>query len=161
MAFKELPDSPDFADLIDNNRIYVDKTDIIAKLVKRKGPFLIVRPRRFGKSTLISTLYELFAHGLTRFNGLKFEQAYKEVNRNHSWPNKTYKVIRLDFSEFREFATALDFKTRFKDKLIEALENNNLPLGKMTLEEPADFLAMHYLKQPSNMCSLLMSMMLH
>ncbi len=136
---KFLPDSSNFAELIGNNKIYVDKTALIARFVQEKGPFFISRPRRFGKSTLISTLYELFAHGLTKFQGLKFEQAYKEINRNHSWPNKTYKVIRLDFSEFREFDTASEFKTRFKNKLIEALENNHLPLGKMTLEEPADF----------------------
>ncbi len=47
MAFKELPDSSEFADLIDNNCIYVDKTDIIAKFVKKKRTILYITSKTF------------------------------------------------------------------------------------------------------------------
>ncbi len=88
-ANKQLPKYPDFADLIDDNRIYVDKTDLRAKFVGDPDPFFISRPRRFGKSTLISTLYELFANGLKRFQGLKFEQAYEELHRTSDGTTKS------------------------------------------------------------------------
>ena len=51
---KQLPDTTDFGELIDNNCIYVDKTAIINQFASKKGPFFISRPRRFGKSTLIN-----------------------------------------------------------------------------------------------------------
>ena len=38
----------------DDDYIYVDKTDIIAKFVSTKGPYFLSCPRRFGKSTLIN-----------------------------------------------------------------------------------------------------------
>ena len=39
----------DFRTLIDDSRIYVDKTDLIANLALGVGPFFLARPRRFGK----------------------------------------------------------------------------------------------------------------
>lgn len=57
---KELSKTSSFRALIDNNCVYVDKTDIIAKFAVKKGPFVFFRPRGFGKSLLVSTLYELF-----------------------------------------------------------------------------------------------------
>ena len=82
---KLLPNSCNFRDLIDNNRVYVDKTALICQIAKdEKGPYFISRPRRFGKSTLINTFHELFAHGTERFKGLEIEPL---------WKDKTYKVI--------------------------------------------------------------------
>ena len=67
---KLLPNNVSFTKLIETNSIYVDKTGIIATFAKSNGPFFISRPRRFGKSTLINTLHELFAHGKEKFKGL-------------------------------------------------------------------------------------------
>ena len=53
---KELSKTSTFRDIIDNNCVYVDKTDLIAKFASLKGPFVFFRPRGFGKSTLISSL---------------------------------------------------------------------------------------------------------
>ena len=36
---KQLPDTTDFGELIDNNCIYVDKTAIINQFASKKGPF--------------------------------------------------------------------------------------------------------------------------
>lgn len=46
---KELSKTSSFRALIDNNCVYVDKTDIIAKFAVKKGPFVFFRPRRFWK----------------------------------------------------------------------------------------------------------------
>ncbi|MCK5543878.1 MAG: AAA family ATPase, partial [Desulfobulbaceae bacterium] len=50
-----------FSDIIQNDYLYVDKTEKIFDLVKNpKGVYFFSRPRRFGKSLLISTLNEIF-----------------------------------------------------------------------------------------------------
>lgn len=51
-----------FRDLINNGSLYVDKTKEIYNLVdsEDKNLFFLSRPRRFGKSLLISTLEEYF-----------------------------------------------------------------------------------------------------
>ncbi len=51
----------DFANIRDTNRIYVDKTKFIYELLNNNNTnFFLSRPRRFGKSLLISTLKEIF-----------------------------------------------------------------------------------------------------
>jgi hypothetical protein len=46
----------DFGELIDGVYVYVDKTKYIYDLVTKGEPYFLSRPRRFGKSLLISTL---------------------------------------------------------------------------------------------------------
>ena len=104
---KLLPDTTGFRELIDNNRIYVDKTSIISNFAKGKGPYFISRPRRFGKSTLINTLHELFAHGKEKFKGLEIEPL---------WNDKTYKVLHLDFSSYN-YVSELNFSDYFYSDL--------------------------------------------
>ena len=123
---KLLPNSCNFRDLIDNNRIYVDKTALICQIAKdEKGPYFISRPRRFGKSTLINTLHELFAHGTEKFKGLEIEPL---------WNDKTYKVLHLDFSSYN-FLSEINFCDYFyedlKQKFIElgfSVNDSNLSL---------------------------------
>lgn len=50
-----------FRDIIEGGFLYVDKTRTIYDLVRySKGVYFLARPRRFGKSLLISTLAEIF-----------------------------------------------------------------------------------------------------
>jgi hypothetical protein len=49
-----------YRDLREDNCIYVDKTEHIYKLCTEGKMYFLSRPRRFGKSLLLSTLYELF-----------------------------------------------------------------------------------------------------
>ena len=58
---KKLPiDVSTFETLITNDYIYVDKTEIIHNLITTGRYYFLSRPRRFGKSLLVSTLKELF-----------------------------------------------------------------------------------------------------
>ena len=52
--------SSDFRTLRANNEIYVDKTALIHQLAQSRGKIFLARPRRFGKSLLISTFESLF-----------------------------------------------------------------------------------------------------
>ena len=122
---KLLPNSCDFRDLIDNNRIYVDKTALISQIAKdEKGPYFISRPRRFGKSTLINTLHELFAHGLEKFKGLEIEPL---------WKDKTYKVLHLDFSSYN-FSSEINFNDYFYEDLKQEFLSIGLKVNDSTLD---------------------------
>ena len=76
-------------------KIYVDKTALICQLASRAEKFFLTRPRRFGKSLLISTFASLFRDGLKHFSGLAIEKL---------WKDKTYNVVEIDFSEIKNFS---------------------------------------------------------
>lgn len=92
---KNLPlGTSDFAALRLANEIYVDKTDLVYELASKRRKYFLARPRRFGKSLLISTFESLFRHGLRDFKGLAIEKLWIEESKPL--------VVRLDFSEIRE-----------------------------------------------------------
>lgn len=61
--------SADWPFLRRNNFLLVDKTPLIGQLVTKYLKVFIARPRRFGKTMLISLLEELFTHGDRNFEG--------------------------------------------------------------------------------------------
>lgn len=69
---------------------YIDKTAIIHQLVQTGQYYFLSRPRRFGKSLLISTLEAYFEGKKELFDGLQMEQLEKE------W--KAYPVLHLDLN---------------------------------------------------------------
>lgn len=70
--------------------VYVDKTDLIYKIVQAGQYFFLSRPRRFGKSLLISTMEAYFKGRKNLFSGLAVESLEKD------WTE--YPVLHLDFS---------------------------------------------------------------
>ena len=87
---KRLPiGQQDFAGLIEWNGIYADKTKIIYDLTNLSQYVFLSRPRRFGKSLLISTLKYLFEGRKELFKGLWIEDKI-------DW--KPVPVIRIDFT---------------------------------------------------------------
>ena len=96
----------EFIKLRDRNIIYVDKTDLIGILATQySDQVFISRPRRFGKSLLVTTLKTLFQEGIGRFKGLKIE---------NYWNDKTYDVVELDFSKSpTNFTTIEEFREKF------------------------------------------------
>ena len=112
-----------FSNFILKNKIYVDKTDLIAKLALGDTPIFLSRPRRFGKSTLVSTFDELFSHGLEKFKGLK-------IDTQNLWQDKTYKVIHLDFSYIKEDRRLFSFENKFQDSLDSAFGSAKIPFYK-------------------------------
>jgi Predicted AAA-ATPase/PD-(D/E)XK nuclease superfamily len=80
-----------FRTIINEDYLYIDKTEYIYNVISRGGRyFFLSRPRRFGKSLLISTLKELFSGNKHLFENLCIAQS------DYSW--LTYPVIHLDFS---------------------------------------------------------------
>lgn len=60
--------------LIKENCVYVDKTALIYEMITQGGYYFLSRPRRFGKSLLVSTLMEIFQGNKELFAGLAIEK---------------------------------------------------------------------------------------
>ena len=79
-----------FEEIRKNNQYYVDKTDLIYNIVKGSQSNFLNRPRRFGKSLLVTTMQAYFEGKKDLFKGLAIEKLEKE------WMK--YPVIHLDLS---------------------------------------------------------------
>lgn len=64
----------DFEDLRKRGCVYVDKTALVYKLAREGKPYFISRPRRFGKSLLLSTMEYYFLGKKDLFKGLAIEK---------------------------------------------------------------------------------------
>lgn len=62
-----------FRKIIEDDYLYIDKTELIYKLVNEYQYIFLSRPRRFGKSLLTNTLHEYFAGEKELFKGLAME----------------------------------------------------------------------------------------
>jgi len=87
-----------FSEIIQEGYVYVDKTEHIYNMVTGGKYYFISRPRRFGKSLLVSTLAELFSGNKELFRDLWIAQS------SYDWP--VYPVIRFDFSAIGHRTTA-------------------------------------------------------
>ena len=79
----------DFEDLRRRKCIYVDKTAFIYKLAREGKPYFLSRPRRFGKSLLLSTMEYYFLGKKELFSGLAIEKLEKD------WTE--YPIIKISF----------------------------------------------------------------
>ncbi len=79
----------DFESIRTGGYVYVDKTDLVYKLVTSGKVYFLSRPRRFGKSLLVSTLKCYFEGRKELFNGLAIDKLEKEWNK--------YPVFYLSF----------------------------------------------------------------
>ena len=80
----------DFASIINDGYVYVDKTALIHRLVTEGKIYFLSRPRRFGKSLLVSTLKYYFLGKKELFQGLAIDRLEKE------WAE--YPVFHIDFN---------------------------------------------------------------
>lgn len=79
-----------FSQIRENGYVYVDKTALVYQLVDSGKIYFLSRPRRFGKSLLISTLEAYFNGQKELFEGL----AIAELEKN--WYQ--YPVFHIDFN---------------------------------------------------------------
>ena len=107
-----------FEDVIMQNRYYVDKTMYIPLLEDQANYLIFIRPRRFGKSLLISTLEAYFQGKKELFTGLAMEKLEKD------WIK--YPVLHLDLN-------ARNYED--KNSLYEEL-NKNLEIWEQAYNSP-------------------------
>ena len=106
-----------FEKIVSNNFLYIDKTEFIYSLAKKSGYYFLSRPRRFGKSLLLSTLEAFFKGKRELFKGLAIER-HEDVE----W--QEYPVLHLDFN-------AQDYT---RDRMIPYIEQINFYLCKWEKE---------------------------
>lgn len=63
----------DFRELREGGYVYVDKTKHLHRIITGGKFFFLSRPRRFGKSLLLSTINELYKGSKELFQGLWIE----------------------------------------------------------------------------------------
>ena len=79
-----------FDQIIEDGYLYIDKTNMIYNLTHEGKIYFLSRPRRFGKSLLVSTLKNYFLGRKELFKGLKIDTMEKD------W--KVYPVFHIDFN---------------------------------------------------------------
>ncbi len=108
-----------FSALRQRGKVYVDKTAMIAELADNEdAPVFLSRPRRFGKSLLISTFESLFSKGLADFKGLEIDTG------KNKWADTTYKVVCFDLSIVANSSPA-DLRIYLNNKMIREIYGNN------------------------------------
>jgi Predicted AAA-ATPase/PD-(D/E)XK nuclease superfamily len=125
MEKKSLPiGRQSFRKLREGNSIYVDKTQHIYNLTRDGGMYFLSRPRRFGKSLLLSTLHELFLGSKELFTDTfiydKWNWAEKNPIIHISFLSVSYEIQGLN-EGLKKFLLEL-----FKQNRIKATQTDNI-----------------------------------
>jgi len=115
-----------FSEIRQEGYVYVDKTQYIHKLATEGKPYFLSRPRRFGKSLLLSTMEELFKGNKKLFEGLYIYDKW-------DW-NVKYPVISINFGG-GDYSSIDDFKDTLADILDGLSEQFNIELKRRTLPQ--------------------------
>ncbi len=86
-----------FREIINGGFVYVDKTQLIHQLITSGKYYFISRPRRFGKSLLLSTIKEIFKGNKELFQGLWIEDQW-DWEQKH--PVIHLRLSRIDYQHF-------------------------------------------------------------
>ncbi len=109
-----------FDEIRDQHYLYVDKTDLVYKLAKNFTYVFLARPRRFGKSLLVSTLEAYFSGCKDLFKGLAIEHLEKAWN--------AYPVLHFSMASAKR-GTVEDLDAQLHRQLALAEDNFALPDG--------------------------------
>lgn len=88
-----------FEEIRKREYLYVDKTAMVYQIANTGKPYFLNRPRRFGKSLLLSTFEAYFQGRKDLFRGLAIEKL------ETAW--ETYPVLHLDLNA-RKYETPAD-----------------------------------------------------
>ena len=109
---KKIGDTGSFKNFYENNRIYIDKTEYLYRMLVDNPleRIFVSRPRRFGKSLTLDTVATLFESGVDPY--FKCTWIYDK------WTEPTYPVFRLNLIEYPK-----DDLIEFKRRLIKDISN--------------------------------------
>ncbi|MBH1989503.1 MAG: ATP-binding protein [Myxococcaceae bacterium] len=115
---RRLPDTiDDFKKLIEENYLYVDKTRHLYELLTGSPQkFFLSRPRRFGKTLLVSTLEQIFLGNRERFKNLWIDQS------DYTWTK--HPVLRMSLIEM-----GLASPEQFEERLVRNLKQKATAAG--------------------------------
>ena len=109
---KKIGDTGSFKNFYENNRIYIDKTEYLYRMLVDNPleRIFVSRPRRFGKSLTLDTVATLFESGIDPY--------FKGTWIYDKWTEPTYPVFRLNLIEYPK-----DDLIEFKRRLIKDISN--------------------------------------
>ena len=114
---KKLPiGRQDFVTLREENCVYIDKTPLIFQLIQEGSTYFLSRPRRFGKSLLLSTLKSIFEGQKALFTDLWIAQA------DYNW--QSFPIIQISFggAQYEDAQILRSFLHLQLDKIIKTYE---------------------------------------
>ena len=119
----------DFKTIRTDGYFYADKSALMYKLIKGGQYYFLSRPRRFGKSLLVSMMEYFFKGEKDIFKGLAIEQLEQE------W--KTYPVLHLDmnaekYTDLKALESILDRNLRLWEQQFECTNQGDSLAGRFT-----------------------------
>jgi len=118
-----------FSKLIRQNYVYVDKTALIYTLVEEGEWYFLSRPRRFGKSVLVSTLEALFRGKKALFENLSISST--------GYAFDEHPVIKLEFTRAK-ILNATTFEAFISEQVITLAEQHQIALTTEHFERQFD-----------------------
>jgi len=110
-----------FRTIIEDDYLYIDKTEIARSLIENYRYVFLSRPRRFGKSLFLDTLHNIFEGNRELFSGLLIEEQW-------NWEVK-YPVIQISFSG------GIDSRETLRKNLFYILNDNQERLDITCVEK--------------------------
>ena len=112
IGMKKIGDTGSFKNFYENNRIYIDKTEYLYRMLVDNPleRIFVSRPRRFGKSLTLDTVATLFESGVDPY--------FKGTWIYDKWTEPTYPVFRLNLIEYPK-----DDLIEFKRRLTKDISN--------------------------------------
>ncbi|MDR1610591.1 MAG: ATP-binding protein [Candidatus Symbiothrix sp.] len=133
-----------FSELRTKGYLYIDKTEDIHRMITSGKPFFLSRPRRFGKSLLVSTLEEIFKGNKPLFEGLyiydhwDWTQQHPVIRLDFGGrSNKSAEILNLSLTKFveavaKEYGVSLT-EAPLSDKFSELIEKLHVSTGKQVV----------------------------
>ena len=116
----------DIEEVINSGYLYVDKTKLIHRLVSEGKYYFLSRPRRFGKSLLISTLEQIFKGNKKLFKGLYI---YDKID----W--EEHPIINLSFNSISYERGKDDFRNNIINYLKKTAGKENITINSNDIKQ--------------------------
>ena len=106
----------DFKNIMEDSYLYLDKTEYLYNLISEGKYYFISRPRRFGKSLLVSTLENIFCGN---------KELFRDLFIYDKWSFPKHPIIKIDFNEIKKNTHEILEKSLI-ERLKEIYEEYNL-----------------------------------
>ena len=130
-----------FSAIREGNYVYVDKTDLVYRLVNQGAPVFLSRPRRFGKSLLISTIEAYFLGQRELFKGLAIDSLTDDWDphpvlhidlsgRNYDHNERINQVLNIYISEWEKLYGSSETEVSVEDRFYGVITRAYTKTGK-------------------------------
>ena len=123
-----------FEKIVEQDRLYVDKTEYILKMLKLSNYIFLSRPRRFGKSLLVSTLQAYFEGRKDLFKGLYIYNAEKDWEQYPVLKFSMASAKHIDAAQLRRFLGNMLEREELKWGITSPKQDANDRLHDLILE---------------------------